>query len=82
MYFLLSVSTKRTPFPERFLDLNGYTQGPKLKFFDYKTNSAIYELSEGTKPQNYNDILQANADLGELNNLSFLFNFSLSIAMI
>jgi len=59
---------------ERFLDLNGYTQGPKLKFFDYKTNSSIYELSEGTKPQNYNDILKANSDLGELNNIGIYYN--------
>jgi len=59
---------------ERYLNLNGYSQGPKLKFFDYKTNSSIYEMSEGTKPQHYDEILKANKDLGELNDLGIYYN--------
>ena len=62
---------------ERYLDLNGYENGPKLKFFDYKTNSALYELSEGTKPvqDEIVDILHVNkTKLGELNNLGVYYN--------
>ena len=61
---------------ERYLDLNGYQQGPKLKFFDYKTNSAIYELSEGHHPEQkmINDILDVNAKLKDLNDLGVYYN--------
>lgn len=59
---------------ERFLELNGYTQGPKLKFFDYKTNSAIYEMSMGEKPKECENILKTNKKLGELNNLGIYYN--------
>ena len=61
---------------ERYLDLNGYKQGPKLKFFDYKTNSAIYEVSEGKHPEQkeINDILDVNARLKDLNDLGVYYN--------
>ncbi len=61
---------------ERYLDLNGYNQGPKLKFFDYKTNSAIYELSEGNYPKQevINDILETNKKLNGLNDLGIYYN--------
>ena len=61
---------------ERYLDLNGYKQGPKLKFFDYKTNSAIYEVSEGKHPvqKEINDILDVNSRLKDLNDLGVYYN--------
>ena len=61
---------------ERFLNLNEYKQSPKLKFFDNKTNSALYEITEGTKPspQEVTDIVDINKKLGDLNDLGVYYN--------
>lgn len=61
---------------ERYLGLNGYKQGPKLKFFDYKTNAALYEMSEGVHPEasQIHDILNVNEQLKDLNNLGVYYN--------
>lgn len=62
---------------DRYLTLNRYENGPKLKFFDYKTNSALYELSEGVKPMEEEivDILKVNKQrLGDLNSLGVYYN--------
>jgi len=61
---------------DRYLQLNDYHQGSKLKFFDYKTNSAIYEMSEGTKlstDRAYN-MLELNKELNDLNDLGVYYN--------
>lgn len=61
---------------ERYLTLNNYNQGPKLKFYDYKTNSALYEMSEGTKPDadSFCDIKEINKKLNDLNSLGVYYN--------
>ena len=61
---------------ERYLGLHNYQQGPKLKFYDYKTHSALYEMSEGVKPDTngIHDIVSINKQLGELNNLGVYYN--------
>lgn len=61
---------------DRYLELNGHQNGPKLKFFDYKTNSALYEVTEGVKPaeEEITDILKVNKRLGDLNALGVYYN--------
>lgn len=61
---------------ERYLGLHNYQQGPKLKFYDYKTHSALYEMTEGVKPDKsgMHDIVGINKQLGELNKLGVYYN--------
>lgn len=61
---------------DRYLESNGHQNGPKLKFFDYKTNSALYEVTEGVKPaeEEITDILKVNKRLGDLNDLGVYYN--------
>lgn len=61
---------------ERYLGLHDYKQGPKLKFYDYKTHSALYEMSEGTRPDKngIKDIVKINKQLGDLNSLGVYYN--------
>lgn len=61
---------------ERYLQIHNYQQGPKLKFYDNKTHSALYEMSEGVKPDanGIHDIVSINNQLGELNNLGVYYN--------
>ena len=61
---------------ERYLSLHKYEQGPKLKFYDYKTNSALYEITEGTKPDanSIHDIVKINKELDSLNELGVYYN--------
>ena len=61
---------------ERYLGLHDYQQGPKLKFYDYKTHSALYEMSEGVRPSadGIHDIVGINKKLGELNDLGVYYN--------
>jgi len=59
---------------DRYLHLNGYQQNAKLIFFDYKTNSALYEMSEGDIPQNIDNIIDVNKQLGDLNKYGVYYN--------
>ena len=62
---------------DRYLELNDSKKGPKLVFFDYKTNSTLYELTEGVAPnQNQiNDILELNkTSLKGLNDIGIYYN--------
>lgn len=61
---------------DRYLDLNGYKQGAKLKFFDYKTNSALYEMSEGVNPkrEEFYSIVDVNKKLKDLNEYGVYYN--------
>ena len=62
---------------DRYLELNDSKKGPKLVFFDYKTNSSLYELTEGVAPnQNQiNDILELNkTSLKGLNDIGIYYN--------
>ena len=62
---------------DRYLELNESNKGPKLVFFDYKTNSSLYELTEGVAPNKneINDILELNkTSLKGLNDIGIYYN--------
>lgn len=61
---------------DRYLTHHNYTQGPKFKFYDYTTNSALYEMTEGVRPQKESvyDIVDVNKRLGDLNSLGVYYN--------
>lgn len=59
---------------DRYLYLNGYKQNAKLLFFDYKTNSALYEMNEGVNPQNIGSIIDVNKQLNTLNDYGVYYN--------
>lgn len=61
---------------ERYLQIHNYQQGPKLRFYDNKTHSALYEMSEGVKPDTngVHDIVSINRQLGDLNELGVYYN--------
>lgn len=65
-----------------YLTLHNCKNSPKFYYFDYKSNSGLYEFQEGNKVSGIENILDANKRLKDLNQLGIYYNDACSCNFI
>lgn len=65
-----------------YLTLHNCKNSPKFYYFDYKSNSGLYEFQEGNKVSGIENILDANRRLKDLNQLGIYYNDACSCNFI